>query len=109
MDKYFHTYVKFENNERVSILEKGKIRISCKMGFRIIYLIFFMCLYHNLLHVGQLFEKSYDLHFKYGDGTISDEKLGLIVKVKINRSHLWLLSLNCGDLPYFNFMTCDDS
>ena len=66
-------------------------------------------LYHNLLSLGQLSEKGYDLHFKYGDGTISDEKLGLIAKVKMNRSRLWPLSLNCGDLPCFNSVTCDDS
>ena len=111
LDESFHASVRFGNNEKVPVLGKGKIRIILQDGSsNFISDVFYVpSLYHNLLSLGQLSEKGYDLHFKYGDGTISDEKLGLIAKVKMNRSRLWPLSLNCGDLPCFNSMTCDDS
>ncbi|XP_027096096.1 uncharacterized protein [Coffea arabica] len=84
LDESFHAFVRFGNNEKVSDLRKGKIRIilqdgSSNFSFDVLYV---PSLYYNLLSLGQLSEKGYDLHFKYGKGTISDEKLGLIAKSK---------------------------
>ncbi|KAL3508849.1 hypothetical protein ACH5RR_028250 [Cinchona calisaya] len=90
LNEYFRSYMKFVNNEKVPILGKGKIRITLKdRSSNFISDVFYVpSIYHNLLSLGQLSEKGYDLHFKYCVGTITDDKLGLIAKVNMNRSRL---------------------
>ena len=61
-----------------------------------------------MLSLGQLSEKGYDLQFKYGIGTITDNRLGLIAKVYMNTCRLWPITLNCHDLPYFSSVVLDD-
>ncbi|XP_071940242.1 uncharacterized protein [Coffea arabica] len=87
LDESFHASMRFGNDEKVSVLGKGKIRIILQdRSSNFISDIFCVpSLYHNLLSLGQLSEKGYDPHFKYGEGTISDGKLGLIAKVIISR------------------------
>ncbi|XP_059288711.1 uncharacterized protein LOC132042110 [Lycium ferocissimum] len=38
---------------------------------------------------------------------LSDDKIGLIARIKMNNSRLWPLYLNCGDLPCFSSVNCD--
>nr|XP_009775305.1 PREDICTED: uncharacterized protein LOC104225243 [Nicotiana sylvestris] len=66
-------------------------------------------LHRNLLSLGQLSEKGYDLRFKYRIGTISDDKFGIIAKFNMNNSRLWPLYLNSDDLPCFSSINCDDT
>lgn len=72
------------------MLGKGNIPITLKDGSsNFISDIFYVPnFYHHRLSLGQLSEKGYDLRFKYEVGTISDDKMGLIAKVKINHSRL---------------------
>ena len=86
----FRSLVTFGNNERVPMLGKGKFIITLKNGKSNFSsdVFYALNLYHNLLSFGQLFEKEYYLWFKYGIGTISDDHLGLIVKVFMNTSCL---------------------
>lgn len=66
-------------------------------------------LYYNFLSLGLLCEKGYDLRFRYGIGIISDDKLGLTAKLKMNRNHLWAFPLKCSDLLCFSSVTFDDN
>jgi len=66
-------------------------------------------LHYNLLSLGKLSEKGYDLRFKYRIGTISDDKFGIIAKFNMNNSRLWPLYLNSDDLPCFSSINCDDT
>ena len=109
LDESFRSF-KFGNNERVSVLGKGKIRIILKNEkSNFISNVFYVPnLYHNLLSLWQLIEKWYDLRFKYGIGTITDDHLGLIAKIYMNISRLRPITLNCHDLPHFNSVVSDD-
>ena len=63
LDKSFRSLVKFGNNERVNVLGKEKIKITLKNEkSNFIYDVFYVPnLYDNLLSLGQLSEKGYDL------------------------------------------------
>ena len=76
LDESFHASVRFGNNEKVLVLGKEKIIIILQYGSsNFIYDVFYVpSLYPNLLSLGQLSEKGYDLYSKHFGGTISYEK-----------------------------------
>ncbi|KAK0583215.1 hypothetical protein LWI29_034678 [Acer saccharum] len=82
LDETFTSEVKFGNNSNVLVMGKGKISISLKDGSKntISEVLFVPSLQQNLLSVGQLSEKGYDMRIYRGVCTINDEQKGLIAK-----------------------------
>ncbi|KAG9453117.1 hypothetical protein H6P81_006021 [Aristolochia fimbriata] len=89
------TEVKFGNNSQIPVKEKGQIGIKTKDGsvHKISDVYYVSGLHSNLLSVGQLVEKGYDVRIQGGQCTIRDSKQGLIAKVHMNSSCLFPLSL----------------
>ncbi|KAI9196368.1 hypothetical protein LWI28_023326 [Acer negundo] len=82
LDETFASEVKFGNNSKVPVMGKGKISISLNDGSKntISEVLFVPSLHQNLLNMGQLSEKGYDMRIYRGVCTINDEQKGLIAK-----------------------------
>ncbi|KAG6471756.1 hypothetical protein ZIOFF_069202 [Zingiber officinale] len=103
LDESFQSTMKFGNNQVVPVMGKGSIPITLENGKKSciggVYCV--PNLHHNLLSVGQLQEKNYDLNFRRGVCTIRDERLSLIAKVDMNNYWLFPITLSHDDLcPY---------
>ncbi|KAI9185791.1 hypothetical protein LWI28_010684 [Acer negundo] len=90
LDETFASEVKFRNNSKVPVMGKGKISISLNDGSKntILEVLFVPSLHQNLLSMGQLSEKLYDMRIYRGVCTINDEHKGLIAKSCDNESSL---------------------
>ncbi|KAG9440556.1 hypothetical protein H6P81_020721 [Aristolochia fimbriata] len=95
LDNTVTTEVKFGNDSRIPVKGKGQIGIKAKDGSmqKISDVYYVPGLHFNLLSVGQLAEKGYDVRIQGGQCTIQDSKQGLIAKVHMNSSRLFPLSL----------------
>ncbi|TXG50951.1 hypothetical protein EZV62_023475 [Acer yangbiense] len=82
LDETFTSKMKFGNNSKVPVMGKGKISISLKDGSKntISEVLFVPSLQQNMLSVGQLLEKGYDMRIYREVCTINDEQKGLIAK-----------------------------
>ena len=80
LDESFHNIVKFGNNSQIPIMGKGKVPIQSKgnISHIIANVLFVPDLKTNLLSVGQLQEKGYEIHIKDGVCMIKDAKFGLL-------------------------------
>ena len=79
-DESFWNIIKFGDNSTISIMKKGNVKIKTNKGFdQIISNVFFIpILKINLVSVGQLQEKGYEITIKDGTCRIQDPKRGLI-------------------------------
>ena len=86
LDESFRSTVTFGDNFKVPIMGKGNVKICSKENVnQIISNVFFIPdLKTNLLSIGQLQEKWYEVSIKGGICHIQDEKLGLIAQVKMS-------------------------
>ena len=75
-DEFVHGEIKFGNNNVSPVYGKEKFSISLKNWSTIFisYVFYVLGLHHNLLSVGQLFEKKYDIHIRNGTCTIFEKK-----------------------------------
>ncbi|KAG9446373.1 hypothetical protein H6P81_012501 [Aristolochia fimbriata] len=82
LDNTVTTEVKFGNNSRIPVKGKGQIGIKAKDGSmqKISDVYYVLGLHSNLLSVGQLAEKGYNVRIQGGQCTIRDSKQGLIAK-----------------------------
>ncbi|OIT27673.1 retrovirus-related pol polyprotein from transposon tnt 1-94, partial [Nicotiana attenuata] len=80
LDETFRGTVRLGYNAKVPAVGKEKIRITVKDGSsNFISDVFYVpSFHHNLLSLGQLSEKGYDLHFKYRIGTIKEHAVDTI-------------------------------
>ncbi|KAL4291178.1 hypothetical protein GQ457_14G012020 [Hibiscus cannabinus] len=103
LDETFQTTVKFEDNSLVSIQGRGKVKIQTKFSsIQSISNVFYVPdLKINLLSVGQLQEKGYELIIKNGVCKIQDANLGLISKTSL----VWLWHYRFGHLNFGGLQT----
>src|ERR1044072_2337374 len=95
LDEKFHATVKLGDNSKLEVLGKGKVAIRLKDGsLNYISDVFYAPgIYQNLLSVGQLAEKGYDLKFNKGGCTIKDAEMGLITKTSMSRNRLFPMNI----------------
>lgn len=96
LDDTFRDIVKFENDSKVAVMEKGKVLIQTNENFThtISDVLFILDLKTSLLSIGQLQEKNYEISIKGGACKIKDAKLGLIAQVKMTGNRMFLLYLH---------------
>ena len=96
LDESYRDNVKFGNNTKVLMIGKGQVIIHTKGNATqtISSVLFAPDLKTNLLSIGQLQEKGYDILIKDGVWRIHDEKLGLIAQVKMITNRMFPLYLN---------------
>ncbi|TXG67033.1 hypothetical protein EZV62_008308 [Acer yangbiense] len=111
LDESFTSSVKFGNDTTVPVMGKGKISITLKDGSQnaISDVLFVPNLHKNLLSVGQLSEKGYDIRIHEGICTINSAQKGLIAKVKMSQNRLFPLLINSDSLPCFSSVMCDEN
>jgi transposase InsO family protein len=96
LDESFHSSVKFGDNSIVSFMGKGKVTDQTKGNstHTIANVLFVPELKTNLLSVGQLQEKGYEISIKDGVCQIQDGKLGLIAQVNMTANRMFPLYLH---------------
>ena len=96
LDESFKDNMKFGNNSRVAAMGKGQISIQVKGDFThtIVDVLFVPELKTNLLSIGQLQEKDYEVSIKGRICKILDDKQHLIVEVKMTKNRLFPLYLH---------------
>ncbi|CAL9028169.1 unnamed protein product, partial [Prunus brigantina] len=99
--------------DQTKIPAKGKGRITIKLNDgssnSISDVYYVPGLRHNLLSLGQLSEKGYDIQIVNGVCTIHAANHGLIAKVKMTPNRLFPLYLSYRELPCFSSMMDDDN
>jgi len=95
LDESFRSTITFSDNSKVYVMGKGNVKICTKENVnQIILNVFFIPdLKTNLLSIGQLQEKGYEVSIKGGICRIQDEKLGMIAQVKMSLTQLFPLYL----------------
>ena len=93
IDESFHNTLKFGYNSTVSIRGKEKVAIQTKGNFMetIFTVLYVLDLKTNLLSVGQLQEKGYEISIKNGVCQIQDK---LIAQVNMTTNRMFLLYLH---------------
>ena len=95
LDESFRNIVKFGDNSIVLVLGKGRVTIQTKGNstHTISNVLFVPDLKTNLLSVGQLLEKGYELSIKDGTCRIQDVDIGLIAQVNMTANQMFPLYL----------------
>ncbi|GJW57803.1 retrovirus-related pol polyprotein from transposon TNT 1-94 [Tanacetum coccineum] len=87
--------VTFRDKSKASVKENGKILIRAKDGshqyISDVYNV--PNLKSNILSVGQLLEKNYDIHFKDRSATIRNQEGKLIAKVPMTKNRMFILNI----------------
>jgi hypothetical protein len=88
--------VTFGDLFKVLVKGKGKILIRLKNGdHQFIYDVYYVpSMKNNILSLGQLLEKDYDIHLKDHSCLIRDHQNNLIAKVPITRNRMFLLNIH---------------
>ena len=96
LDESFRSSVKFGDNSKISVIGKGKVTIQTKgNSTHTIGNVFFVPdLKTNLLSVGQLQKKGYEIFIKDRVCQIQDAKLGLISQVNMTTNRMFPLYLH---------------
>ncbi|OMO99220.1 hypothetical protein CCACVL1_03887 [Corchorus capsularis] len=112
LDETFTDTVKFGDDSTVEVKGKGNVRIQTNSGQvqSILNVLYVPDLKTNLLSIGQLQEKGYEIVIKNGVCQVKDAKLGLIVQAKMTSNRMFPVYLqnsifNClaveqGDLAW---------
>ncbi|GMQ00425.1 hypothetical protein CsSME_00047520 [Camellia sinensis var. sinensis] len=95
LDESFHSTVKFGDDSTISVMGKGTIQIqTSKSAKQTISNVFYVPgLKTNLLSVGQLQEKGYQIIIKEGTCRIHDPKMGLITQVNMTSNRIFSLAM----------------
>ncbi|KAA0057220.1 Retrovirus-related Pol polyprotein from transposon TNT 1-94 [Cucumis melo var. makuwa] len=95
LDESFCNTVKIGDNSTISVLKKGRVTIQTKgNSIHIISNVLFVPdLKTNLLSVGQLLEKEYELSIKDGVCRIQDVNMDLIAQVNMTANRMFPLYL----------------
>ncbi|GKV39214.1 hypothetical protein SLEP1_g47020 [Rubroshorea leprosula] len=109
LDESFRDNVKFEDNSKVSVRGRGQVTIQIRgnAAQTISNVLYVPELKTNLLSIGQLQEKGYEIIIKNGVCRIQDSKLGLIAQVKMTANRMFPLHLNCASQSCFSAKTND--
>ncbi|GKV33525.1 hypothetical protein SLEP1_g42028 [Rubroshorea leprosula] len=100
LDESCQDKVKFGDNSTIAVKGRGKVTIRAKDNSiqTISNVMYVLDLKSNLLSLGQLQEKGYEILIKDGVCQIRDSKLGLIAKVKMTGNRLFPLYLQTTNL-----------
>ncbi|KAF2299921.1 hypothetical protein GH714_005965 [Hevea brasiliensis] len=111
LDESFRDNVKFRDNSKVSIMGKGKILIETLGNTiqTISNVLFVLDLKTNMLSIGQLQEKGYEISIKGGVCRIHDAKLGLIAQVTMSANRMFPLCLNHIEQTCFSTKLIDEA
>jgi len=95
LDESISGNVLFDDNSKTPIKGKGKILICLKDGrHEFISNVFYVPnMNNNILSLGQLLEKGYDIHRKDSSLSIKDGRNNLITKVPMSRKRMFLLNI----------------
>ncbi|KAF7814831.1 Retrovirus-related Pol polyprotein from transposon TNT 1-94 [Senna tora] len=99
LDESFNSSAKFGNNANIPILGKCQISIRLKDGTQILFMMFSslsffaLGLHYNLLSMGQLSEKGYDMRVHQGFCTLFDKNDRFVAKVKMTPNRLFPLMI----------------
>ncbi|GLU09096.1 hypothetical protein SLE2022_259720 [Rubroshorea leprosula] len=104
LDESFRDNVKFGDNSKVSVKGRGQVTIQIRgnAAQTISNVLYVPELKTNLLSIGQLQEKGYEIIIKNGVCRIQDSKLGLIAQVKMTANRMFPLHLNCASQSCFS-------
>jgi transposase InsO family protein len=88
--------VTFGDLSKVLVKGKGKILIRLKNGdYQFIYDVYYVpSMKINILSLGQLLEKDYDIHLKDRSCLIRDHQNNLIAKMPVTRNRMFLLNIH---------------
>jgi len=111
LDESYRSEVKFGNNSTVPVMGKGRIGIRLKNGSHkyISDVLYVPSLRQNLLSMGQLSERGYDMQISNGVCTVTDTHMGIIAKVNMTANRLFPLHIKCERLPCFSSTIDDDN
>ena len=92
--------VSFGDESKIPVEGKGKILIRLKNGgHQFISNVYFVPnMKNNILSLGQLLEKGYDIHLKENNLFLRDDKSNLIAKVPMTKNRMFLLNIQ-HDVP----------
>ncbi|KAL5818434.1 hypothetical protein ACOSQ4_022276 [Xanthoceras sorbifolium] len=95
LDESFRNTVKFGDESTVFVMGRGRATLQTKGNstHSISNVFFVPNLKTNLLSVGQLQKKGYEISIKNGVCRIQDEKLGLIAQVEMTTNRMFPLHL----------------
>ena len=104
LDETVKSTVKFGNNSNIPILGKGRVAIRLKDGSQnfISDVFYAPGLHHNLLSMGQLSEKGYNMQICDGYCTLIDKNGRFIAKVKMTPNRLFPLKVQHEKFLYLN-------
>jgi len=110
LDETVKSNVKFGNNSNIPIVGKGQIAIRLKDGSQnFIGDVFYAPgLHHNLLSIGQLSEKGYNMKIHNGYCTLIDRNGRFITKVKMTPNRLFPLRIQHDQFPCLSSIIPND-
>jgi len=111
LDETLCNTVKFGDNSTVFVLGKRTVTLQTKenSSHTISNVLFVPDLKTNLLSMGQLQEKGYEISFKDGVCQIQDAKIGLIAQIKMTTNRMFPLYLHNTSHSYFSTKLKDDA
>ncbi|KAK9131203.1 hypothetical protein Sjap_011690 [Stephania japonica] len=111
LDETFRSSVKFGDDSKISVMGKGKVTIQTKENsiHTIANVLFVPDLKTNLLSVGQLQEKGYEIVIKDGVCHIRDAKLGFIAQVNMTKNRMFPLYLHTTTHSCFSTKSEDEA
>nr|KYP46330.1 Retrovirus-related Pol polyprotein from transposon TNT 1-94 [Cajanus cajan] len=110
LDETVKSTVKFENNSNIPILGKGRVAIRLKDGSQnfISDVFYAPGLHHNLLSMGQLSEKGYNMQIHDGYCMLIDKNRRFIAKVKMTPNRLFPLNVQHDKIPCLSSIIQND-
>ncbi|KAI5448250.1 hypothetical protein KIW84_015610 [Lathyrus oleraceus] len=111
LDESFRNVVKLDDNSKLQVLGKGKIAIRLKDGYLnyISDVLYVPSICQNLLSVGQLAEKGYDLNFNKRGCTINDAEICLIANTDMSRNCLFPMNIKYSANMCCKIVSTDDN
>ncbi|PKU84548.1 hypothetical protein MA16_Dca017934 [Dendrobium catenatum] len=101
----------FDDSSKIMVKEKGKILILLKDETHqfISEVYYVLDMKSNILSLGQLLEKGFDIHMKDKKITIKNNSNELIAQVEMTRNRMFILNIKNGVMKYLKTCVKDQS